>query len=120
MRLDGLLLLVLHALLCGLIGCSAYSQEHGNITDATADSTQTFESFYYSLPDSVKSVIESKSLYDNFKDCFDDHKDKLSQMPIFKPDSSLTASMPVIKPPPVDEDMIFPVDWSCSKFLLKK
>lgn len=113
MRLDGLLLLVLPALLCGLIGCSAYSQKYGNITDATADTTQTFESFYYSLPDSVKSVIESKSLYDNLNDCFESQKEKLSQIPIFKPDSSLTASMPVIKPPPVDEDMIFPVGWRC-------
>lgn len=36
----------------------------------------------------------------------------LSNMPVFIPDSSLTESMPIYISPPVDEEMIIPVNGS--------
>jgi len=40
--------------------------------------------------------------------CIQEKELGLSRMPIFKPDTTLTASMPVLIPPPVDKNMIVP------------
>lgn len=58
--------------------------------------------------DSVNHSQRPDSISGTNLGCLQETEPDLFRMPIFKPDSSLTASMPVIIPPPVDEDMIVP------------
>lgn len=75
-----------------------------------SDPPYTFEQFQQALPDSIVSSVPSDSLKTIFKKCLDSGLN----MPVFKPDTSLTASMPQIKPEKVDEEMIIPWFKGCS------
>ncbi len=55
-----------------------------------------FNSLAFSVPDSMGHNPSQNS-------------DSLFQMPVFIPDSTLTESMPVLIPPPVDQKMIIPM-----------
>lgn len=60
-----------------------------------------------------KKKMETKSYADDLKNCFNDDNRKLSKMPLFIPDTTLTESMPILKTPPVDQEMIIPRFKDC-------
>lgn len=66
------------------------------------------------MPDSLNSFQISDSNIRSDAGCLQTEPD-LFRMPIYKPDSSLTTSMPVLIPPPVDEGMILPIDKPSSE-----
>jgi hypothetical protein len=104
--------------LIALLGVSLeYSaiQEHAEEKKTAPDSIITFESYYDVLPDSLKQMLEDTSNYDDLKNCFNNDSRKLSKMPIFKPDSTLTQSMPILITPPVDQEMIIPRYKDCNE-----
>lgn len=93
-----------------LIGTAAQGQAlvkspHSTLSPVTADSSsgvRTSVPFVYSSP----FITHSKKQ----KDCQTENDIKPGlQMPVFIPDSSLTESMPILIPPPVDEKMILPL-----------
>lgn len=73
------------------------------------DSSAVFQQWMESLPDTVKISVPADSLKNIFYNCVDTR----FNMPTFEPDPDLTASMPQIEPPKVDEKMILPQFKNC-------
>lgn len=73
------------------------------------DSSAVFQLWMESLPDSLKISVPADSLKSYFNNCVDNW----FNMPIFEPDPDLTASMPQLEPPKVDEKMILPQFKKC-------
>ncbi|PKD42609.1 hypothetical protein [Rhodohalobacter barkolensis] len=78
-------------------------------THVSLDSTAVFQQWMESLPDSVKVSVPADSLKSYFNNCVDNW----FNMPTFEPDPNLTASMPQLEPPKVDEKMILPQFKNC-------
>ena len=95
-----LILFTTSIITCGLIALLGVSPENSEKQEHVEEKT--------TAPDSVKNMIEAETHYDELKNHLKYNYAGLSEMPVFKPDTSLTQNMPILKTPPVDEDMIIP------------
>lgn len=87
-------------------GCAQSSEE-----PVHSDSLITNEPFIKSIPDSILSL----NLRDSLKALLQGCAESGIKMPQFVPDSDLTASMPQLTPPKVDEGIIIPRFKECSE-----
>lgn len=87
-------------------GCAQNSEE-----PAHSDSLITNEPFVKSIPDSILSL----NLRDSLKALLPGCHESGIKMPKFVPDTDLTASMPLLTPPKVDEGIFIPRFKKCSE-----
>ena len=98
---------------CLLLGTMIYSQ---NAPSDTIPLQET-KSSGIAAQDSLGMIFQGSVYYsplsftvpDSFRVNDSQNNGLLFQMPVFIPDSTLTESMPVLIPPPVDEGMIIPL-----------
>ncbi|CAN5346691.1 hypothetical protein BH23BAC3_BH23BAC3_16360 [soil metagenome] len=98
-----------------LIGSVAQGQALVEAADSSpATNTTNSNDVLTSSP--LINPFQFNSTFHNQNDCKsqDDMKTDF-QMPVFKPDSNLTESMPILTPPPVDEKMIIPFNQKSIK-----
>jgi len=98
-----------------LIGAVAQGQALVNPTYSspatiTADSSDVLTPSPLTNPFLPTSILPNQNDYESQGDLKTDF-----QMPVFIPDSSLTESMPILTPPPVDGKMILPFNQQSIK-----